>query len=549
MGNQTMRDRLACTVRFIMAFTAAIVFGGLLMHATTVRAAGTGEVTYTMHAVDIYGDPIDLPFNGEKVTAPTSANVIDTSKFMQNAYENGRYTLQGYYTDNATDIGKQYYRDRSKATENFKYIDVGSFPKRNPDDYEVNVYFAYKDAESTKPDKITLTPDAINKEQDKLKLFFTDISGNELKSPIIYNFAEVPEDDMSFPITIKNYKYTAIVIRYSNNSGTVINSDTKIVAAMQANVNASDITYQEMMPLKYLVGYGQIPKQLKSGSTATYVYEKFANYLTINYVDEDGQPISGHASGKKLVPFGETYTETAPDIHGYTLTSGKTLSGKLDADGKITFTYKKAATPPNPGPTPGGGTDSTNDANNSVAPTPVKPTPEVIPPTTETGKAPAHAAKEGAAVYATDHIYMYKQATFKKTERIANYRKVKRINRPMFVVTDYARSKAGVLRYKVRDVNHKSKTAGKVGYITANRKFVVTAYYASMPKNKRITVIAKKGVNAYRQANLTKKVTHYKAGTRLKVKKLVKHNLTTRYQLTNGQFVTANKKLVIQGNY
>lgn len=116
-------------------------------------------------------------------------------------------------------------------------------------------------------------------------------------------------------------------------------------------------------------------------------------------------------------------------------------------------------------------------------------------------------------------------------------------------MTDYARSKAGVLRYKVRDVNHKSKTAGKVGYITANRKFVVTAYYASMPKNKRITVIAKKGVNAYRQANLTKKVTHYKAGTRLKVKKLVKHNLTTRYQLTNGQFVTANKKLVIQGNY
>ncbi|WP_439646222.1 DUF5776 domain-containing protein [Lentilactobacillus kisonensis] len=33
------------------------------------------------------------------------------------------------------------------------------------------------------------------------------------------------------------------------------------------------------------------------------------------------------------------------------------------------------------------------------------------------------------------------------------------------------------------------------------------------------------------------------------VKKLDKHNLTTRYQLSNGSYVTANKKLVIEGNH
>ncbi|EHO45245.1 DUF5776 domain-containing protein [Lentilactobacillus kisonensis] len=44
-------------------------------------------------------------------------------------------------------------------------------------------------------------------------------------------------------------------------------------------------------------------------------------------------------------------------------------------------------------------------------------------------------------------------------------------------------------------------------------------------------------------------VKSYKKGTHLSVKKLVKHNLTTRYQLSNGTYVTANKKLVIQGNY
>ncbi|MFT8735774.1 MAG: DUF5776 domain-containing protein, partial [Lentilactobacillus hilgardii] len=38
-------------------------------------------------------------------------------------------------------------------------------------------------------------------------------------------------------------------------------------------------------------------------------------------------------------------------------------------------------------------------------------------------------------------------------------------------------------------------------------------------------------------------------GIRLTVKKLIKHNLTTRYQLSNGNYVTANKKLIIAGNY
>lgn len=84
------------------------------------------------------------------------------------------------------------------------------------------------------------------------------------------------------------------------------------------------------------------------------------------------------------------------------------------------------------------------------------------------------------------------------------------------------------------------------GYITANRKFVVNVYYKTMPKNKKITVIAKKGVNSHRNANLTQKSKHFKKVT---VKKIVKHNLTTCYQLSSGHYVTANKKLVIQGNY
>lgn len=152
---------------------------------------------------------------------------------------------------------------------------------------------------------------------------------------------------------------------------------------------------------------------------------------------------------------------------------------------------------------------------------------------------------KGSVIYATKRIGLYKKVAFTKANRIAWYPKQKRINRPMFVVTGYARSANGTLRYKVRDVNHGRKTAGKTGYVTASRKYVVSVYYASLPKNKQITVISKNGVNAYRSKNLAGKSKHFKKGTRLTVKKLVKHNLTTRYQLSNGWYVTSNKKLVI----
>ena len=203
---------------------------------------------------------------------------------------------------------------------------------------------------------------------------------------------------------------------------------------------------------------------------------------------------------------------------------------------------------PTPAPTPvnnGGESNnaSTNTNSNNNAWNPTSST------TTSQPAEPNYAAVQGSAVYATKGIYMYKNANFKKSQRIAKYPKAKRVNRPMFFVTGYARSNNGTLRYRARDVNHGKKTANKVGYITASRKYVVNVYYKTMPKNKKITVIAKRGVHAYRNVNLTGKAKTYKNGKHLRVKKIVKHNLTTRYQLSNGTYLTANKKLVIQGNY
>lgn len=193
-------------------------------------------------------------------------------------------------------------------------------------------------------------------------------------------------------------------------------------------------------------------------------------------------------------------------------------------------------------------TSSGNNTSSSTTSSSSTPSSSTNSVTVTESNLPNYAAVKGSAVYSVKKIYMYRNATFKKAQRIVTYPKAKRTNRPMFVITGYARSSNGALRYKVRDVNHGRKSAGKVGYITANSKYVVNVYYKTMPKNKKITVIAK-SVHAYKSESLTGRVKTYKKGARLTVKKIVKHNLTTRYQLSNGDYVTANKKLVIQGNY
>ncbi|TGD18501.1 DUF5776 domain-containing protein [Levilactobacillus suantsaiihabitans] len=152
-------------------------------------------------------------------------------------------------------------------------------------------------------------------------------------------------------------------------------------------------------------------------------------------------------------------------------------------------------------------------------------------------------AAKKSAIYGLKTLYLYQKPTFKQSQRIVKYAKAKRSQRPMFVVTGYARSNVGLLRYQVKDVNHNSKTAGKTGYITARTDFVGPVYYQKVAK--RIKVLSKSGINVYKNLNLTGKVKNVKQGKTLKVIAIKHHNLTTRFVLQNGQYITANKKLVM----
>jgi len=74
---------------------------------------------------------------------------------------------------------------------------------------------------------------------------------------------------------------------------------------------------------------------------------------------------------------------------------------------------------------------------------------------------------------------------------------------------------------------------------------VAPTYYATAPKHVR--VLNSHGVNAYRSSKLAgKAMRYYRVGQVLKIKTIKHYHLTTRFQLTNGHYITANKTLVIK---
>lgn len=146
-------------------------------------------------------------------------------------------------------------------------------------------------------------------------------------------------------------------------------------------------------------------------------------------------------------------------------------------------------------------------------------------------------------IYGLKTLYLYRTPTFTSKQRIAKFDQSPRTARPMFTVIGYARSQAGRLRYQVKDVNPNSKTVGQTGYITAKAGYATAAYYQKTVQ--RVIIIAKSGVNTYRTLSLTGKLHHDTKGAKVKVVGIVHHKLATRFVLSNGHYLTANKKLVM----
>lgn len=487
----------------------------------------------TVSPSDSKYDPLTLVYDSSR---PTDVKMSGPSTFVHGySYDNSRYTN---IFDNSKSLLALFMGRLDNGYTAWEYLDSGSSLQM----------------------QAPLTPNP-NYDYSDPKSGFTRDTVPMATSNVSYG-----------RVNVRITAYKSILLNQEALSATTYND---LKAAAQANIkklfksNATEEPDHSKATIsitptdtaqKWDVTYSYDGVTIKIPGTTNDLSSMTAKDFTVNYGSKwDSQKFTGITSmkdgnGNSASPSNSDVTTTIKDASGNTVTGVDT--NKAGSVYTVTYTYNGISktvkvTVGQPGVNPVRPVNPTTPA--TPTPTPVKPTnpnwnPSKPGDLNGTGL-PNYAQVKGGAIYSVKTIYMYKHATFKKAERIAKYPTAKRTNRHMFIVIGYDRSNGGALRYKVRDVNHGKKHANKVGYITANRKYVVNVYYKTMPKSNKITVISKNGVHAYKNKNLTGKAKTYKKGSHLKVKKIVKHNLTTRYQLSNGYYVTGNKKLVIQGSF
>jgi hypothetical protein len=268
-----------------------------------------------------------------------------------------------------------------------------------------------------------------------------------------------------------------------------------------------------------------------NGKTITVVYAKNKN-ITVHYVMPSGsnvtaptdQTIGGYVGHSPV-------TVTSPAITGYTPDQSAVSVAFTDgAPTIITVNYTQNKVDAVAINSNNGNTINpvTNGSSSDTATSPTEPV--------DSAKANHVNAKSAYPfkVYAKTAIYKYQSTNFKKSQRIRKYVKRVRSSAPIFTVTKTVKDSQGHWRYKV---------AG--GYITANSKNVGFLYWQSN-QYKKLSVTNPKGTYEYRSTIALKRnrVKLLKEGTTVKVKGVVHNGMTTRYLLTDGNYVTGDKRVV-----
>ncbi|GHP13852.1 hypothetical protein YK48G_12770 [Lentilactobacillus fungorum] len=180
-------------------------------------------------------------------------------------------------------------------------------------------------------------------------------------------------------------------------------------------------------------------------------------------------------------------------------------------------------------------TSNAISATSSSTPSASKAATSVSQPTATPVKKPVSA--KGTVVYALTTVKLYKSTHFTKAALIKTYPKRTRVNRPMFLVIGQATNQQNKPIYKVKDLK-----TGRTGYALSGAKYFKKAYYSANVT--KVKVISPKGINEYGKVRLTNNKQHVKKHVQLAVKKVVNYGRTTRLLLTNGNYISGNKKLV-----
>ena len=327
-----------------------------------------------------------------------------------------------------------------------------------------------------------------------------------------------------------------------------------------------------------------LPVPLDGQATHTYtIIPKDDSVVLVHYQYANGKTVQ--ADQLYHGPVDSSTTITAPVIDGYTPDQAALTPTFTAAKQELTFTYQKdpdPVTPPASSSSSSFSESSASDSSASVstssessatssattstsssttssvtstssATTSSSTSAPISRPTTPTSSAtttnssssqsstatPSSNANQATfkpfKLYVKHNLYAYRHPTFKANQRVKHYVKRPRVKAQTLTVVGTARSKQGLLRYQLANGT----------YITAQPRFVANLYWQGIHATK-LTVTNPKGAYLYRGTSFTQKNRQkfLKPGTTVKVKKLVHHGMTTRYQLTNGQYLTGNKRFV-----
>ncbi|WP_125572672.1 DUF5776 domain-containing protein [Levilactobacillus huananensis] len=223
---------------------------------------------------------------------------------------------------------------------------------------------------------------------------------------------------------------------------------------------------------------------------------------TIHFVHTDGTQAA--PDQKVTRENGQKQTVTSPTIAGETPDSKETFVDFSDAKFK-------------------------EDPDQETTVTYTKPT----VPATNTGTSPVQGSFVPFQVYAKQKIYRYQHIDFKKGERVQGYVKKPRIYAPVFKVVGTATSKAGNPRYKLSDGT----------YITAKESHIAKLFWQGKTF-KKLYVVNPKGIWTHTKTTFDDQLKHLNQGTVISVVKQVKDKSMTRYQLSDGTYITGNKRYV-----
>lgn len=348
------------------------------------------------------------------------------------------------------------------------------------------------------------------------------------------------------------------------NTQAVLAVGTPVTLTTKDYANNLGITFPEIL---------QVP--LDGQATHTYtILPKADGVVLVHYQYANGK--TAQADQLYHGPVDSSTTITAPVIDGYTPDQAALTPTFTATKQELTFTYQKdPVTPPassssssdssasvstssESSATSSATTSTSSSTTSSVTSTSSATTSSSTPapvsrPTTPTSSAtttnssssqsstatPSSNANQATfkpfKLYVKHNLYAYRHPTFKTSQRVKHYVKRPRVKAQTLTVVGTARSKQGLLRYQL--------TNGT--YITAQPRFVANLYWQGIHSTK-LTVTNPKGAYLYRGTSFTQKNRRkfLKPGTTVKVKKLVHHGMTTRYQLTNGQYLTGNKRFV-----